>query len=115
MWLQAVATQSIVSVARRDQAKKRRGDGSREQTLEFEFVGKAEDPVLVAQQEEARERVRSAVTKLPPSEAIVVCAVYLEQQPVCQVARRLGIPVGTVYRRLFRARQRLKGYLQESE
>jgi RNA polymerase sigma-70 factor (ECF subfamily) len=60
--------------------------------------------------------VRQAVDELPPDEREVVRLQHLEQLSQTEVAERLGVPVGTVKSRSFRAHRRLAarlGHLRE--
>ena len=60
------------------------------------------------------ERLRSAVEDLPPDLRIVLVMRYWEGLSFTEVARKLGIPEGTVKVRSFRAHRRLKGLLAAS-
>ena len=60
---------------------------------------------------ELRAVVRQAVRQLPPAGEDAVTLFYLEQRDCNAVANELNIPVGTVKRRLFDARQRLRSIL----
>ena len=63
----------------------------------------------------ARERAGqlwNAIDALPEKLRIVVVLANMEEHEVADVARLLGVPVGTVKSRLFLARQRLKEQLQ---
>lgn len=51
--------------------------------------------------------VRRAVADLPPRLAQVVALHYFGDQPLAQIATTLGVPPGTVKRRLHEARNRL--------
>jgi RNA polymerase sigma factor (sigma-70 family) len=55
--------------------------------------------------------VRRAVAQLPPPEAELVRLQHLEGLTQAQVARRMGIALGTVKSRTFRAHRRLAGLL----
>lgn len=60
--------------------------------------------------------IRSAVDELPPDEREVVRLQHFEQLTHPEIADRIGIPVGTVKSRSFRAHRRLAarlGHLQE--
>jgi RNA polymerase sigma factor (sigma-70 family) len=58
--------------------------------------------------DEVREAVREAVRGLSPALQVVLERHYLEGRPVAEVAARLGLPEGTVKRRLHDARERLR-------
>lgn len=51
--------------------------------------------------------VERAIARLPEAFARVICLVDLEEYSYADAASTLGVPVGTVMSRLFRARQRL--------
>lgn len=55
--------------------------------------------------------VRSALDKLPDAERIVVQLSHLEGLTHPEIAKRLGIPIGTVKSRSYRAHQRLLALL----
>ena len=58
-------------------------------------------------------RVRRAIAELPLGQRQVVSLVDIEECPYAEVARILGVPVGTVMSRLSRARQALCQNLAE--
>lgn len=60
--------------------------------------------------------VRQAIDELPPDEREIVRLQHLEELTHVEVAERLGLPVGTVKSRSFRAHRRLAarlGHLRE--
>ena len=72
----------------------------------------ADDPALVSQPVTLEEtydvwEVRRAVSLLPDDEREVVHAQHFEGLTHTEIARRMGIPVGTVKSRSFRAHKRL--------
>ena len=56
--------------------------------------------------------LRAALGKLPLQQRVAVVLFYLDDRPVAQVAKVMGISEGTANRHLFRAREALRGYLQ---
>lgn len=60
---------------------------------------------------ERRALIRAAVTELSPKAQGVIERYYLRGLSVQQTAAELGVPPGTVKRRLFEARERLRGRL----
>lgn len=60
---------------------------------------------------EDRDRVRAAVDALPDHLRGVVLLRYADGLDCPDIADALGVPVGTVYRRLYDAKQRLAGDL----
>jgi len=69
------------------------------------------ESLLLAQSD--RETVQAALTELPVywREILLLCEV--EEMSYQEIAQTLGIPLGTVMSRLFRARQALRRLLQE--
>lgn len=55
--------------------------------------------------------MQTAIAALPAEQREVVLLVALEQLSYAEVSRALGIPMGTVMSRLFRARERLRAQL----
>ena len=55
--------------------------------------------------------MRAAIDTLPPDEREIVRLQHLEELTHTEVAERLGVPVGTVKSRSFRAHKRLAGLL----
>ncbi len=62
---------------------------------------------------ELRGIVREALGKLPPAEREAAVRFYMEQQRCMEIAKALSVPNGTVRRRLFDARTRLRGLLSD--
>lgn len=69
------------------------------------------ETLLMAQVD--RDSVRAALTELPVHwrEVLLLCEV--EEMSYQEIAEALGIPIGTVMSRLYRARQGLRSLLQE--
>lgn len=55
--------------------------------------------------------MQTAISALPAEQREVILLVALEQLSYAEVSRALGIPMGTVMSRLFRARERLRTQL----
>jgi RNA polymerase sigma factor (sigma-70 family) len=110
-WLAAIARRVAIDVYRREAL--RRAD-----PLESAQPG---DPALVSSPESAEAiydvwEVRQAVAELPEDEREVVKLQHFEGLTHVQVAERLGVAVGTVKSRSFRAHKRLAtmlGHLRE--
>jgi RNA polymerase sigma-70 factor (ECF subfamily) len=71
-----------------------------------------EDPLALLEQHERRERVNSALAALAPAHREVIVLRELEEMSYEDIARIVGIPVGTVMSRLSRARALLRQLLQ---
>ena len=68
-------------------------------------------PARDLERAERRELVRAAVAELSPKAQGVIERYYLRGLSVQQTAAELGVPQGTVKRRLYEARERLRGRL----
>lgn len=79
---------------------------------EYPEEGTAEDALSGLLKEERRFTVREAVRGLPDRYRIPVLLYYMEELPVAEIARAMGIPEGTVKSRLSAARKLLKKELE---
>ncbi len=74
---------------------------------EIEFPS-AEEAETTALRNELRGHVRQALAQLPAEQRAVVVMHHLEDLPVAEIARALGVRPGTVMSRLARAREALR-------
>ena len=110
-WLAAIARRVAIDLYRREAVR----------TADPIESVPAGDPALVATPESAEAiydvwEVRQAVAELPPDEQEVVRLQHLDGFTQAQIAERLGVAVGTVKSRSFRAHKRLAtmlGHLRE--
>lgn len=65
----------------------------------------------VAMLNERGERVRKALAALSPEQALIIRLSYFEERPHSEIARALGIPLGTVKSRVRLAIDRLRAQL----
>jgi RNA polymerase sigma-70 factor (ECF subfamily) len=63
---------------------------------------------------ELTDSVRRAFEKLPPKLRVVATLALVEELPQAEIADALGIPVGTVKSRLFRATRELRRELRSA-
>jgi RNA polymerase sigma factor (sigma-70 family) len=111
-WLATIAKRVAIDLHRRE---------SRRQADALEEVPAGEralvsTPAGIEKAYEAWE-VRRALDDLPPDEREVVRLQHLDQLTQVEIAERLGVPVGTVKSRTFRAHRRLAaalGHLREA-
>jgi RNA polymerase sigma-70 factor, ECF subfamily len=87
-------------------------DGSDESVTVIPALQDSRTPAHWAEQQERLERVRLAVSQLPPEfrEAVVLCE--LEELSYEEAAERIGCPIGTVRSRLHRGRALLLAKLE---
>jgi RNA polymerase sigma-70 factor, ECF subfamily len=69
------------------------------------------ESLLLAQSD--RETVQTALAELPVHLREILLLSEVEEMSYQEIAQTLGIPIGTVMSRLFRARQALRNLLQE--
>lgn len=105
-WLATIARRTAIDVHRRE---------ARRPTTPIDDVAPADPnvvelPVGVERSFEVAE-VRAAIQTLPPEERAIVRLQHLEELTHTEVAERLGLPLGTVKSRSFRAHRRLAGML----
>jgi RNA polymerase sigma-70 factor (ECF subfamily) len=110
-WLATIARRTSIDIHRREA---RRPTTPLE---EAEPTGSSvvELPVGIERSYEVAE-VRAAIDSLPPDEREIVRLQHLEELTHTEVAQRLGVPVGTVKSRSFRAHRHLAarlGHLRE--
>lgn len=93
-------------------------DGARRPRLATVAMDSAmpEPPVAPAQDERLALRdLQAALDRLPAEQKEVLLLVALEDMTYADVARTLGIPIGTVMSRLSRGRERLRALLDGRE
>jgi RNA polymerase sigma factor (sigma-70 family) len=105
-WLATIARRTAIDIHRRE---------ARRPTSRLDEVAPADPsvvelPVGVERSFEVAE-VRAAIDALPPEEREIVRLQHLEELTHTEVAERLGVPVGTVKSRSFRAHRRLASML----
>ena len=72
-----------------------------------------EDPRVRAERAENIQRVREAIERLPDRDREVLVLKEFEGLRYREIARLLGIPIGTVMSRLYSARKRLAAAMEE--
>lgn len=105
-WLLRIAVRASLGVAGRARDRV---------TVSLEEWGEdpapASDPLEAATRRDDATRVLAAIALLPPRQRAVVALCALDDMPLTDVARVLGIPEGTVHSRLSAARARLRDAL----
>jgi RNA polymerase sigma factor (sigma-70 family) len=99
----------------------KRGDrlvrGKRPALLSLESAGQQiseiGDPVAVAETRELQQRVRAAINALPEADQLPVMLFYLAGYAQQEIATIMELPLTTIKKRLFHARQRLRGLMDD--
>jgi len=71
------------------------------------------DAQKILEQTELAQTLFKAINRLTENQRMVVALFYLEQQSQPDIGRFLGVPVTTVAKRLYSARERLRGELAD--
>lgn len=106
-WLYRIATNTALSHLEREPREVLLGDDAPEERAEaFEpGVSDAEDPERTLFAKQIAEAVQRALAKLQPELAEALTLYEVEGRPYADIAGMLGIPIGTVRTRIFRARE----------
>jgi len=98
-WMRRIATNAAL-----DQLRTARREAGWSTTDERTPAPAGSDPGVA-------ESVALAFRKLPPKLQVVATLALVEEQPYAEIADALGLPVGTVKSRVFRAIRRLRSEL----
>jgi len=109
-WLRRVATNAVIDHWRKEDARRRRRDALREHPIARRVVR----PSTRMETREAVDAVHGAVEALPVKLRTVLMLRTVEGLSYDQLAETLGISVGAVRSRLFRARQDVLANLRRS-
>src|SRR5215510_1946252 len=70
------------------------------------------DPALTLEEMQLRQEVHSVIQRLPQSQRLITVLFYVEDYSQQEIAAYLELPVSTVKKRLFDARQNFKGRMR---
>ena len=107
--------QRLATARALDRLRQRYRRAAREQsTADWHDVGaSAPGPAQLAESAELSERLREALTELPPKQAQAFCLYYLDGWDYQQIAAQLAATVNAIGVLLHRARHRLRELLGE--
>jgi len=88
-------------------ARRRRSEAELDEKIEATVADPADDPEVALQEKNRDELLARALTRLSREHREVVDLVYYHEKSVDEVAQILGVPPGTVKRRMFYARKKL--------
>ncbi len=110
-WLYRITVNTVLNTMR---SQGRRQETSLDALEGFEVQANADmEPAEVTARLELARRVREAIDQLEEPYRVIVYLRELEDLSYEEIAEVVELPVGTVKSRLFRARQHLKGLLQD--
>jgi RNA polymerase sigma-70 factor (ECF subfamily) len=106
-WLYRIATNVALNFIEREPQTVALGDDAPEERADaFEpGVSDAEDPERSLMASQIADAVQRALARLQPELAEALMLYEVEGKPYAEIAGMLGIPVGTVRTRIFRARE----------
>jgi RNA polymerase sigma factor (sigma-70 family) len=108
-WIFTIARNLRIDAARRAARTVRVDHGAEQEYL----VDPALSPESSFAQIDEAARVTGALRRLPPEQSEVIRLSFIEERPHSEVAKRLGIPLGTVKSRIRLAINRLRDLLDE--
>jgi len=106
-WIFTIARNLRVDMARR--ATRQRNGAAAMGEPEIELVESAETQTLAVERE---NKVREALTKLSREQATVLRLSFFSEKPHAEIARELGIPLGTVKSRVRLAMAKIRPLLE---
>ena len=106
-WIFTIGRNLRIDLARRA-TRRRNGDAALGEP-EIELVDSAETQALVGERE---ARVRAALEKLSREQALVLRLSFYSEKPHAEIARELGIPLGTVKSRVRLAMGKIRVMLE---
>lgn len=114
-WLSRITTNVCLNQLRnRRPVESLDGDPDAEDTARAGRLASAVDTAAAAEARLAREVLAAALADLPPMHRLVVILRHQDDLTYEEIARELGLPLGTVKTYLFRARQVLRKRLQST-
>ncbi|MGH7724519.1 MAG: RNA polymerase sigma factor [Candidatus Eiseniibacteriota bacterium] len=111
-WLHTIASRLCIDHHRRNRAKMisltqpEEGSAGEERTIELEDPGDL--PEETAERTELARRLEALVLELPPDSRAAILLRHQQDLPYEEIARVLGVPLGTVKARIHRARIMLR-------
>ena len=114
-WLYKIAANSSIDYLRKKRIHALSLDApveTRDGQIEIEVPDDTHNPELQLLRKQQRFSIEEAINSLPPKYREVIVLRHKDDKPYEEIADLLGIPVGTVKARIFRARELLKQKLR---
>jgi len=113
-WLTHIARHHAIDVLRRQAARPDQSALSWDE-ISFDGVGHAQDPQELAEHSLRRERVRTAIARLPADQKQALMLAYFGGYTQTEIAEILKQPLGTVKTRIRLAVQKLRELLHDEQ
>lgn len=107
-WLMSIARNQAISVLR----KQREVTGVMDEVT-YDLADDADGPERQAEKSADADVLRRCIDMLSPAHRTIVDLVYYQERSVSEAAKILSVPQNTVKTRMFYARKKLSGMLQE--
>jgi len=107
-WLSRIAVRTCYDALRK--RRKEKGNVPLDD-IQYQLADRSGEEYLAAEQ--ARSIIEKGMTELKPAERLVITLLELEEKPVREVAQLTGWSETNVKVRAFRARQKLKRFLEK--
>ena len=105
-WMRRIATHVAIDLV--NAARRHRGSSLDEMVA-------ASDSSSSASEQAQADAIARAFDSLPPKLRVVATLALIEERPHAEISAALGVPIGTVKSRLFRATRKLQQELQRLE
>jgi RNA polymerase sigma-70 factor (ECF subfamily) len=107
-WLLAIARHKALSALRR------RSEAQIDEDAVAAIADPADDPETTADRQSRSAILKKCLTQLPAAQRQVIDLVYYQDKSVEEVAKFIGVAANTVKTRMFYARNRMAGLLNEA-
>jgi RNA polymerase sigma-70 factor (ECF subfamily) len=125
-WLYTIATHKAIDALRKEKRhcimsldvhpnEQEEGDDPSTPTFRGLIEGEGENPSVALETAEELEQLRKAVSSLPSHLCSLVDLAYYQGLTYCEIAKILGIPLGTVKSRISAAKGHLRNSLENAE
>jgi RNA polymerase sigma-70 factor (ECF subfamily) len=112
-WLSKIATYLALNRIREKKKFVRPEDPEQHEAVLGQAESKVESPLSSLLDRETREALEQAISELPDDFRAPLMLRLHEEYSYEQIAEALGVPIGTVMSRLYRARERLTRRMKE--
>ncbi|MBN1355397.1 sigma-70 family RNA polymerase sigma factor [bacterium] len=118
IWIHRIAVNRTIDFLRRKKPEYLLVDQHSDpdsRSLPMQIADSRPNPEANLESSETAERIKRAVYMLEPNLKAIIILRHFREMNYDQIAETLGIPIGTVKNRLFRAREKLQAVLVKDE